>query len=113
MTNQIKYDPGAFSELGSRARQAMSDIMTALRKNLTIRFNLNLLEVSKTFGGTPDADTTVDITSLGISWVPRGIINLASHNGGFVYVNSVTGWTNTSITVRCTKASTVAVIGVY
>lgn len=98
----------AFSKLGSEIRQAMREIVDAIRGRLTMHDNVKRLVVTHNFGGVPNTSEDVNISSLGLTWTPTYVTTLSSSNGGVVYpaTTARTGWTSSLIKMKCTAANT-------
>ncbi len=99
----------AFLKLGSEIHQAIREIITALRGELTMHDNVKRLVVTKTFGGVADTSTDIDITALGINWTPTRVTTLEVNDGAVVYAATTahTGWTNVLIKMKSSKANTI------
>lgn len=74
----------------------------ATMQNQTPDQNLSVWKASGTTPGTANTDFTIT-HSLGR--VPLTIVGQDTDNGGLLYRSSVTAWTETSVTLRCTTAS--------
>lgn len=105
-------DQRFFQSLGQAAVKCIQDVLVLLRGELTLRDNVRFETVAVTFPGVADTEATIDISTLKLPQTPRWIVTLDSSNGGIAYQSSLGSWTASSIKAKCTKASTVAVIGV-
>lgn len=115
MSDQIPYDPGAFTALGDRAVQVMKKVLTALRGALTLHDNVTRLKVTHTFGAAADTSEDVNIASLGISWVPSHCVAVETNDGAVIYpaTTAHTGWTSSLVKMKSSKANTVAILEVF
>lgn len=113
MSLQPRYNLEPFKALGQGATQVIREIITALRKNLTLHDNVNMLLVSYTSNATPDTEDSIDISSLGLSYVPLYMVVVeVTLTGAVVYPSNKGSWTSSAVTMKCSKASTGVTLGV-
>lgn len=70
------------------------------------------LDIWKFTGTTPNmADTDFTLTH-GLGRIPFSIVAQDTTNGGLIYRSPATGWTTTTVTFRCTKASSAFIVAI-
>lgn len=66
--------------------------------------NLSIWKATGTAPGAPNTDFTI---THHLGRIPITIVGQDTNNGGLLYRSPVTPWTKTTITLRCTVASSV------
>lgn len=115
MSFRPEYEIGAFKQLGQKAVQTISQVLTLLRGGLTWHHNHRIYTVTHTFGGVADTSEDVSISGLTIDWTPSYAMAIETNDGAVVYPASTahTGWSSTVVKMKSSKANTVAVITVW
>lgn len=72
-------------------------------------FNVNMRGISVTITFA-DTEQAIDISSLGLDYIPVDFMQYGSSNGGYLYPSDKPSWTATQIKVKSTKASCTATV---
>ena len=108
-----EFAPQVFEMLGMQAVRLITDVLTILRGNVTLRDHINLQTVTHTFGGVADTEEDVDVTDLILGYTPSYFLTIEVDDGAVVYPSSKGSWTSTIIKAKSSKAGSTVTLAVF